>query len=279
MGNIKISIDKKKLRLLYIIANLTPLKISKVFGCTPITIRNRLKEFKIPLKDPAFARTRSERKDFNGTLATKAYMVAFRIGDLNVYRPSINSQTIVVRCHTTQKEQISIIKSLFDGFGKITISFNKGHYHINCFLNNTFMFLLTKDDSSWYWLKNNNDLMPYFIAGYVDAEGNFILNQTRARFKIDSYDVGILTHISEWLTSLGINNKFRKIYTKGDPWNGTFPINEDLWRLNINDMVSLSRFIQLILPIAKHKKRISDMKICLKNINNRQNKKYGSEKN
>ena len=138
MRSVKIPIDKNELRSLYIDQNLTPLKISKIFDCNIITIRNRLKEFNIPFKDPAFARTRSKRKDFNGNLTTKAYMIAFRIGDLNVYRPSLKSQTIVVRCHTTQVEQILIVESLFNDFGKVTTSLNNGHYHINFFLNNTF---------------------------------------------------------------------------------------------------------------------------------------------
>jgi intein/homing endonuclease len=180
----------------------------------------------------------------------------------------------VVRCHTTQIDQITIIKSLFRDFGRVTTSLNNGHYHINCFLNNTFDFLLSKKVDSWEWLKDDDELVLNFTAGYVDAEANFILNQNRARFKIDSYDVEILTFISEWLVSQGIQTRFRRIYKKGDIWKGNFPLNKDLWRLNINDMVSLLKFINLLLPLIRHKKRRKDMMICLKNIKDRQNKKY-----
>lgn len=280
MSRAKIKISKEKLQLLYINKNLTPAKIGVIFNCHAITIRNRLKEYKIPLKDPAFARIRSQRKDFDGMLTIKAYMIAFRIGDLNVYRPSKNSQTIVVRCHTTQIEQIKIIESLFKKFGKVTTSLNNGHYNINCFLNNTFNFLLPKNDHMWEWIRNNDEVVPHFIAGYTDAEGNFILNQNRARFKIDSYDVNILSFISEWLISKGINARFRRIYKKGDIWKGAFPLNKDLWRLNINDMVSLFKFINLIFPLSRHRKRRKDMSICLQNIQKRQNhKNNGSKKN
>jgi hypothetical protein len=197
-------------------------------------------------------------------------MIGFRIGDLNVYRPSDKSQTIVVRCHTTQIDQINVIESLFEGFGGITTSLNSGHYHINCFLNNSFDFLLSKKVDAWRWLTKNDELVVCFIAGYVDAEANFILNQGRARFKIDSYDVEILTFMSKWLISKGIMTRFRRIYKKGDIWNGKFPLNKDLWRLNINDMVSLLKFIVMLLPFIRHKKRASDMKMCLKNIEKRQ---------
>jgi len=275
MARKKIPIDRDQLSLMYIDENMTPQKIGEYFGCNVITIRNRLKEFKIPFKDPAFARTRSVRKDFDNNLGHKAYMIGFRIGDLNVYKPSKKSQTIVVRGHTTQLDQVRIIESLFKEFGKVTTSINNGHYHTNCFLNHTFDFLLSKGNDAWSWITKDNDLMAHFIAGYVDAEGNLILNQKKARFKIDSYDVDILTAISKWLTINSMNNRFRRIYKKGDEWNGTFPLNEDLWRLNINDMVSLSKFIGLIMPMARHGKRISDMEKCLSNIEKRLNKRNG----
>ncbi len=277
MGRKKININAEELRHLYIDKNLTPKKIGKIFDCDSITIRNRLKEFKIKTKDPAFARIHTKRINFDNNLMNKAYMIAFRIGDLNVYKPSPKSQTIVVRCHTTQSDQVSIIENLFSPFGKITVSFNNGDYHVNCFLNSTFSFLLPKSNEAWDWIKENDELIPSFIAGYVDAEANFILNQGRARFKVDSYDVDILSFISEWLISKGINAKFRRIYKKGDVWKGNYPLNNDLWRLNINDMVSLMCFIKMLLPLIRHNKRRKDMEICLKNINERQNKKYGSK--
>lgn len=274
MSRRKIELKKDKLKKLYIDKNISPKKIGEIFGCSFATIRNRLKEFGIPLKDPAFARQRSKRKDFNQDQALKAYMVGFRIGDLNVYRVSEKSQTIVVRCHTTQNDQVYILKSLFDKFGRVTVSFKNGHYHVNCFLNNSFSFLFPKDDNAWKWIKDASDpVAKNFIAGYTDAEGNFILNQNRARFKIDSYDGKILKCISSWLYSKEINNRFRRIYKMSDVWNGRYPLNKDLWRLNINDMSSLDKFIRIISPLIRHKKRLQDMLICRNNIRIRQLKK------
>ena len=201
-------------------------------------------------------------------------MIGFRIGDLNVYRVSEKSQTIVVRCHTTQDDQVRILKSLFRKFGRVTVSLRDGHYHVNCFLNNSFSFLFSKGDDAWKWIKDGKDLIvANFIEGYSDAEGNFILNQGKARFKIDSYDEKLLQWISSWLYSKNINNRFRRIYKMGDVWNGKYPLNKDLWRLNINDMPSLNKFIRLMLPLLRHKKRLHDMVICRNNIRDRQLKK------
>src|ERR1035437_8028699 len=124
MNNRNIIIDRETLRSMYIDQNMTPEEIGVIFSCTRVTIRNRIKEYRIPFKDPAFARIRTVRTNFDNALSNKAYMIGFRIGDLNVYRPSEKSQTIVVRCHTTQEDQVRIIDSLFEDFGKITTSYN-----------------------------------------------------------------------------------------------------------------------------------------------------------
>ncbi len=266
MGRKKIVIGKKLLEKLYLKQSLSPYKIGDILDCSFSTISNRLREFNIPLKSPALARMKYFKTDFNGDKILKAYMLGFRLGDLNVYKRSENSETVVARCHTTQIEQVKILETLFNSFGHISVSNNNGHFHVNCFLNNSFNFLLSKNKDSWAWLINRPKLATSFIAGYTDAEGNFIINQGRARFKIDSYDFSILSWISNWLTFQGISNKFRLIYKMGDKWNGKYPLNKDLWRLNVNEANSLRRFIELIIPYLKHQKRIGDARLCANNI-------------
>lgn len=202
-------------------------------------------------------------------------MTGFRIGDLNVYKVSNSSNCIVVRCHTTQREQVYVIEHMFKKYGKVTVSENKGHFHINCFLNLSFDFLLNKDEFSWEWVKKSGDRVKFsFMAGYTDAEGNFILNQNRARFKIDSYDFEVLSWISQWLIEKDINNRFRCIYRKGERVRGyAYSFKKDLWRLNVNDAVSLKLFIGNISPFLRHQLRITDAEISLRNINDRENRK------
>lgn len=269
MGRKKIVISKKTLEKLYIKQSLSPYKIGSILGCSFSTISNRLREFNIPLKSPALARMKYFKTDFNGDKILKAYMLGFRLGDLNVYKRSERSETVVARCHTTQIEQVKILKALFNSFGHISVSNNKGHFHANCFLNNSFNFLLSKNKDSWAWLINKPKLATSFIAGYTDAEGNFILNQNKGRFKIDSYDFSILSWISSWLRSQDIPNKFRLIYKMGDKWNSRYPLNKDLWRLNINEANALYKFIESVMPYLRHKQRINDARVCLRNINNR----------
>lgn len=269
MSRKKIVIKKKVLRDFYCNKNLSARKIGKIFGCSWSTIINRIAEFNIPLKSPSGARMKYQKKDFNNNLVDKAYMIGFRIGDLNVYKTKENTETVIVRCHTTQKEQLDVIRSLFNKFGKITISKNKGHFHINCFLNNSFGFLLSKGKDFWQWVGKSPKLYFPFIAGYTDAEGNFILNQGRARFKIDSYDLEVLEAISKYLTENNILNKFRQIYKKGEAQSRNGIYHNDLWRLNINESKSIYKFINHIKPFLRHEKRIRDVELCLINIRNR----------
>lgn len=272
MGRSKININKAKLERLYIGQNLSPYKIAPFFKCSFKTVSTRLKEYGIPLRSPGLARNKFPKADFCDHRVVKAYMCGFRLGDLNVYCTNPESHTIVVRCHTTQKVQLQVISNLFYRYGKVSVSDNNGSYHINCFLNRSFAFLLPKDDSLWLWTEGDVKNTLAFIAGYVDAEGNFILNQGKARFKIDSYDHAALKWISKFLNKSGINVKLRLIAAMGSPntqYNTKW--KKDLWRLNINDMNSLIKFISLLAPYLRHSKRIKDTQLCMENVISRKN--------
>jgi intein-encoded DNA endonuclease-like protein len=264
----KMSIDPSILRKLYWDEGLSTYDIAGRFDCSASTIESRLEDFHIPKKSSSLARMKYPKRDFSGLSTDRAYLVGFRVGDLNVYKTSPTAETIVVRCHTTQRDQIDVIQNAFSPFGKVTISHREGHYHVNCFLNSSFSFLLPKNENSFSWVKKLPEYYA-FTAGYVDAEGNFIINQGKARFKIYSYDKDVLEFITGWLEGNGIHCRFRRIsmrgdtqYIKGVP--AKYP--KDLWRLNINEARSLLNFITAIKPFIRHRKRLEDMLMCRENI-------------
>lgn len=254
MSRSKISIDEKNLNELYWVRNLSPYKIGTLLNCSFSTVTNRLKEYEIPFKNHSQARQKYLKKDFSEDPIEKAYMLGFRIGDMNVYKTSPKSETVVTRCHTTDKDQAQLIKNLFNKYGKVTISCNSGHNHVNCFLNKTFEFLLPKFNNPPEYLTSKKEILS-FIAGYTDAEGNIGLNQGKARFKIDSYDKGILSWISTKLDNLTIKNKLRCIGIKNKIYYNQKILNQDLWRLNVNNGTDLLKFINLIEPFIRHKRR------------------------
>ncbi len=266
MARAKITLKREVLQNLYWKQNLTPVEIGKRFHCSFKTVRNRIKEFGIPFKNPAIARMRYKKADCTDDPTLRAYMLGFRLGDLNVYKRGEKSETVVVRCHTTHKAQVSVMKSLFGEFGRVSITPRENHFTVNCFLNRTFEFLLPKNEAVWQWVRDNDTVAPSFIAGYVDAEANFIINQGRGRFKIDSYDHYILEWICVWLAKKSISYKYRCLRRKGPSWRNQPPLNGDLWRLNINEANSLEKFIKEIFPFLRHAHRIRDAKECIDNV-------------
>jgi len=270
VGRQKIQISEASLRELYLVKNWTPRKIGLQFKCDGITVRNRLKELKILFKTKSSAQTRYARHDFDGTEAERAYILGFRYGDLNVYKPKGKSETLVVRCHTTHTVQEDLFKKLFSRYGTITVSRNSRSMHMNCYLNFSFNFLLQKyNDLERAWLKKCSNRMWAFIAGYIDAEGTFGIYEGRGRFKIDAYDVLILKDMHDFLVHNGIRSIMRIVVRKGQPGNGSY-WNNDVWRVNVNEVNSLAAFVTKLLPFLMHKKRVQDARAVLKNVLKRQ---------
>ena len=69
-----------------------------------------------------------------------------------------------------------------------------------------------------------------------------------------------------WLEKNDIISKIRLIGAMGRMRPEGYVFNKDLWRLNINEANSLSKFINIIRPFIKHRKRAKDINICIKNI-------------
>lgn len=264
--NKKVSIPKNVLEDLYTRRFLSPSKIANKFGCDPQTIRNRVREYKLIKHTPAMARMKYKKINFSENPIEKAYILGFRLGDLNVYRRSNISETIIARCNTTTTAQVNLLLKVFSKYGKVTVSVGKKYKNVNCFLNNSFSFLLPKGFPIPEWVNKDGETGYSFIAGYADAEGSFGLNQGKARFKIDSYDKIVLFWISSFLKEHVIDHKIRQIASKGDFQPPKYKYNGDLWRLNINKAPDLFKFIEKIDPFLIHGIQRRRMIICKNNI-------------
>ena len=271
MGRKKIVIPQKILYTLYHVQGHSPARIGKRYNCNAVTVRTRIKEYGIPKKTPSLARMRYKKYDFTGSNKEKAYMIGFRLGDLNVYLPSHRSETIVVRCHSTHDAQIRLIQKLFSQYGRVSVSIakNQKNRNVNCYLNQSFSFLLPKYNAHISsWIRKAPSRMIAFTAGYIDAEGTFGINQGKGRFKIDSYDQAILKDIYDFLLKKRFVVKFRRLVKKGESKYGT-TWNNDLWRLEINEALSLEKFVVMVEPYLQHMKRKDDAHMVATNIKKR----------
>jgi len=261
----KIPVDE--LRELYLTQNLSTYKISLLYNCNRQTISNYLTIHNIPHKTKAQAQLRYyNRNVFDGSLEDKAYLIGFRLGDLNVYKPKGSSETIVARCHSTSIDQVILIEEIFSRYGKVKVSESDNGYTINCYLNLSFEFLLEKQDIITEWITLSDLTMWAFIAGYIDAEGCFQINQGRGRFAVTACDKNILSAIHIFLVKFGLTSIYRKVANQGEKSIGNYLFSNDVWRININEANSLCQFIHMITPYIKHRKRLKDMNIVLKNI-------------
>lgn len=271
---VKILIPKKELTKLYYKEKKSKYKIGRIYNCSFKTVLNRMREFGMKPLSRSVIQSKYKKKDFSGNNFEKAYIIGFRLGDLNIYKTTSSAEVIVARCHTTKKEQLNLIKNIFKKYGKVTISkLNKSNsYHINCFLNNSFEFLLKKGGEVEKWITNNDGYSKSFAAGYIDAEGNIGIYDKRARFKIDSYDKEIIFWFYGWFLKNNIScpnpikiGKSGQIYDK----NLNYKYNKDLWRIRVSEKNSLEKLLIVISPYLKHRKRKNDLIKCLKNLDDR----------
>lgn len=206
-----LSLNKTTLNYLYNTRNLSAEKIAKIIHRSRGGVERKIKQFNIKTRNINNRACKYKKTDFSGNPIEKAYMIGFRLGDLNVYK---RKNVIVVRCSTTKRAQVSLIKNLFSPYGGTNISEAKrGTYEIYVFLNNSFTFLLPKEDKIPDWIIENNKYFLAFFAGYADAEGSLYLHTTKGKwtrsfavFELASYDKNVLYQLWKGLKRLEIDS-------------------------------------------------------------------------
>ena len=118
----RVNVSKKVLQHLYWDERKSSIEIAKLYKCHSMTIRNRIRELGITKRTPSDARMHYEKHDFSENSIERAYLLGFRLGDLSAYQTSVDSELIVVRCHTTQLAQVTLMQSLFSSYGRVTVS-------------------------------------------------------------------------------------------------------------------------------------------------------------
>jgi len=282
----KIVVPKKELREFYLKEKLSSPKIAKKFGCSPGLIRNRLREYKIPIRSiqealPLSNTPKYPRHNFSGSLEEKAYLIGFRQGDL--YARQARSRTIDVSMSSSKKAQHELFRNLFLQYGHIWQGWTKAPNEIweitmHCYLNNTFKFLIEKKDLIEPWILKNVNHFAAFLAGYSDAEGSFcIYNGRDGVFNLRSQDKNILHQIRAKLIELGILCRPPQIARKKGTRdiNGTIS-NGDIFGLWIYRKDALLKLIDLMNPYSKHADKRKRMEIVKNNVLER-NKKYNNQ--
>lgn len=256
-------ISRNKLEELYIKRGLSCSKIAKLYGFGKVTIFKKLKDYSINTRKSSEANIKYPKRIFNGDDRLKAYMIGFRLGDLNVRSLNKNS-TIKIKSSTTKEAHVNLIRRVYGSYGHFWIKKYGEVFSIAVFLDKSFNFLVKKEDNIEDWILKDNYIFFAFLAGYIDAEGNIGISQNRARLRIRSYDKNILFQIYNKLNSLNIKTKINKVSEKGI-YSGV-KHNKDCWGVFVNSKKDLLCLFKLIKPYMKHQKRINDLILAENNI-------------
>jgi hypothetical protein len=155
-----------------------------------------------------------------------------------------------------------LIRQLLEPYGHVRITPKiNGLTNISCYVNNSFEFLLPKQDRIDDWILSDRKYSIAFSAGYIDAEGCFDIDANgTANLKIESYDVGILNQLYEILIQLNILCPPPNLIKRKE--SAEQRLNKDLSRLGIYRKSSMDRFCFLLEPYLQHQKRRQDMMIA-----------------
>lgn len=280
LGNRKaVNISKEVLYDLYHHKKLTQKQIARKFGHSRYGVQRWMKIYKIKSRNFSESNTKYPKYNFNNNLIEKAYLIGFRLGDLNVNKIH---ELIQVRCSTTIEKQVRLFKKLFDNYGHVRLwKAKRGTFEMVTLLNKSFNFLLSKSDFIEEWILSKNKYFLSFLAGYSDAEGSYYLRKPYKQFKvswgiyeIETYDKKIIKCISGQLKILGIENIFSKSKVKGYVDKRGVKNNKNCWRIVVSKKQSLWNFIKLIEPYHKHERKLEDLKNVKSNLLARNNLPY-----
>ncbi len=270
-----IEIPKEKLADLYLRERLSSYQIAKRFSCSQNTIMERLTLFRIKTRTiqegKALTKPRFARKDFDGTKNDRAYLIGFRLGDLHIRKTHPNSPTIQISTNSTRQEQVDLMVSLFSAYGhvKITGPDKQGATNIRCYLNTSFAFLVPKSTKIEFWILKSKMCAVAFLAGYIDAEGSFGLNnRNQPFFSMKSQDKEIMSAIQSCiLPSMHIETKLHFVRAAGSVMNG-IRSNKDVFGIFVYNRKDLGRLLSPLLPLLKHPKRKKDALKVFNRIDN-----------
>ncbi len=275
-----VRISKGVLFDLYHKKKLTQKQIAEKFKHSRYGIQRRMKMYSIVSRTLSDAFTKYPKYNFSGNPVEKAYLIGFRLGDLNVMK--IHS-LVQVRCSTTIEAQADLIKNLFKKYGNVHIDKAKrGTYEIVVLLNASFDFLFPKVDQIENWIIDKKEYFLSFIAGYADAEGSYYLRKPNPKsgkvgwgvFEIQSYDKKIILGINKYLKTFDIESNFSLSRRGGYIDKRGVKTNKDCWRITINRKQSLWNFIKLLEPYHRHGNKIQDLQKVKNNLLLRNNLPY-----
>lgn len=262
-----VKIEEKHLARLYE-SGQSMSEIGKRYGICAAAVYRKIHAAKIRPRNQWESNIKYKRSDFSKDDQEKAYLIGFRIGDLNVRTRNDSTSSINVKSGTTKSVQLELMKNLFGHYGHVWISgpHRTGSYQFETMLNRSFEFLLPKHKQIPSWIMKDPEYFWSFVAGYTDAEGNIGIYTTRAKFRLRSYDRKILSQIHMEMLKLGIKALFKLETKAGISRSGKTKRNKDCWGVTVNHAPSLITLFDKLRSKLVHGKRKIDLRLATQNM-------------
>lgn len=266
-----IMVDKNQLERLYHGRNLSLEQIAKCLHCSKGAIERKIQKFNIKLRGNDHRKHwRYQKKPFDGNLEEKAYLIGFRLGDLNVYQ---RKQVVVARGSTTKLAQAALFEHLFANYGGVnTTRTKRGTIEQCAYLDHSFDFLLPKQDKIEPWICECSRCFLAFFAGYFDAEGCAHLHRHQhcnpsGELQVQSYDKNIIFQSWICFARLGIYcPRPRMVKSLGYINSNGLKNNGDAWSISISNKQSVWNLIHFLQADIKHEDKLKRLAKVKQNI-------------
>ncbi len=268
-----LSMTAEALRQLYVEEKLSQSAIAARYGCSQVAIKRHMAKYGITARGRAEANllhNHSFRRDFDGPLSLKAYMLGFCKGDVHPWVRGEQSETIRLMTATTRQAQIDLFHGLFSPYGHLYLSQpdTRQATHMAAHLNFSFRFLLDREDSVPEWVLADEEAFFGFLAGYTDAEGHIgHYGEYATYFKIDTYDKNIIHTCATTLQAYGISTSTPCITAhQNSVHKNGHRYHQDMWRLHVSAKAALQTLFGRLQPYLRHATRIQQMQAALEHI-------------
>lgn len=276
-----VMVSNNQLKQLYHGQNLSLEQIAKRLNCSKGAIERKVRKYNIKLRGSDHRKHwRYQKNPYDGNSRDRAYLIGFRLGDLNVYQ---RKQVIVVRGSTTKPAQAALFERLFANYGGVkTTKAKRGTIEQCAYLDHSFDFLLPKRDKIEPWISKCSRCFLAFFAGYFDAEGCAHLHKRQqgvsfGGFQIQSYDKNIILQSWLCLSKLSVYCP-RPLMVKAAGYISSNGVrnNGDTWRISIFDKQSVWNLVHFLQTDMKHKDKLKRLAEIKQNIVERNVLKRGS---
>ncbi len=225
---------KETLERLYLEQRLSSSQIGERLGGTGSWVLGLLQRYDIRRRTTSEAGIEFVKTPFSNDPAERAYLLGFRAGDLHARK---DGNQVRIGTSTTHPSMWNLIQSLFHNYGRVNKSPSRLRNDFECpvygYLDSTFEFLINKPSRVPEEISRNPTLFLGFLAGYIDAEGNFRIYCDDGRcaysVRVNSEDEGILRDIKAALSSLGYHPYFRLERRRGFYKGRNY--RRDVWQL------------------------------------------------